>query len=83
MRWEPSDEQHWSIVMRCGECGSWYEITIADERARQLDRELDRDQRAIRQVLDAMDRERMAAEVEGFVTALGRDLIDPADFAPH
>jgi hypothetical protein len=81
--WEPSDDEHWLIVMRCGDCGCWYELTVGNERARQLDRELDVDQRAIRRGLEAMDRERMAAEIEGFVTALGRDLIDPADFAPR
>ena len=81
--WEPSDEQHWLIVMRCGDCGSRYEITVTNERAKRLDRELDLDQRAIRRVLDTLDRERMAAEIEDFVTALDRDLIDPADVAPR
>jgi hypothetical protein len=81
--WEPSDETHWLIAMRCGDCGSWYELTVSNERAKQFDRELDVDQRAIRRGLEAMDRERMAAEIEGFVTALGRDLIDATDFAPR
>jgi hypothetical protein len=81
--WEPRGERHWHLVMHCGDCDWWYEETIDNARAAQLDRELDGDQRAIRRVLNHLDRERMAAEIDLFVTALGQDLIDPGDFAPH
>jgi hypothetical protein len=34
----------------------------------------------IRRMLERLDLERMALEVETFATALSRDLIEPADF---
>jgi hypothetical protein len=83
MSWGPSDDLHWHLVMRCGDCGWRYEETVTNARAAEYDRELDYDQATIRRVVSRLDRERMAAEVELFVTALGQDLIDAGDFAPH
>ena len=81
MAWAPSDDAHWHIELRCGDCGHCWELDIHDARAARFDLELDGDQRAIRRTLSRLDLERMAAEVETFAAALSRDLIEPADFA--
>ena len=81
MTWEPCDDAHWHIALRCGDCGHRWELEVADSRAARYDVELDDDQRAIRRALDRLDHDRMAAEVETFAAALSNDLIDPADFA--
>jgi hypothetical protein len=81
MNWGPADDRHWHIELRCGDCGWWYEMTVTNARAADLDRELDADQWPIRRVLTDLDRTRMATEIERFVTALGQDLIEPGDFA--
>ena len=81
LEWEPCDETHWVLEMRCGECGHSYEATMSDERAYRFDHELDRDVYEIRRAVERLDRERMELEVEAFAAALGRGLIDAADFA--
>jgi hypothetical protein len=83
INWEPSGDEHWRIAMRCGDCDSRYELTITNERAKRLDHELDVDLQAIRRVLNTLDRERMADEIEQFVTALDQGLIDAGDFSPR
>ena len=81
MAWAPCDDTHWHIELRCGDCGHCWELDVHDSRAARYDMELDHDQSVIRQTLERLDRERMAAEVETFAVALSRDLIEPADFA--
>ena len=83
MDWGPADDRHWHIVLRCGDCGWWYDMTVTNARAAEYDRELDADQWPIRRVLTNLDRERMATEIDLFVTALDQDLIGPGDFAPR
>jgi hypothetical protein len=81
MDWEPCDDAHWHIELRCGDCGHRWELDVHDSRAARFDIELDQDQSALRMTLRRLDLERMAAEVETFAAALSRDLIEPADFA--
>ena len=52
-----------------------------DRRAARFDVELDNDLRVVKRTLRELERERMAVDVETFITALERDLIEPADFA--
>lgn len=80
MHWEPSDDTHWHIELRCGDCGHWWEATVEDSRASRYDIELDCDRAYITGALRRLDLERMAAEAETFAVALSRDLIEPADF---
>ena len=82
MDWEPHDESHWHIDVRCGECGQRWDAVVEDSRASRYDIELDADRSAISRALDRLDSERMAIDVETFAVALARDLIEPADFAP-
>lgn len=80
MDWEPSDDTHWHIELRCGDCGYWWELEIDDARAARYDIELDEDRAYIRRTLRRLDLERMADEAETFSTAISRDLIEPTDF---
>jgi hypothetical protein len=54
-------------------------VTAADRLVEALDTGL----AAIARDLDAVDRERMTAEIETFSEALARDLIDAQDFERH
>jgi hypothetical protein len=78
--WEPEGATHWSIDLRCGDCGHRWGCVIPNERAARFDVELDLDQAALRDELRRLDLERMADEVDVFSTALARDLVGPDDF---
>ena len=79
--WAEHDEATWWIRLRCGQCGEAREVVVPQEIADRFDRALDRASLAIAATLERLDRERMTAEVESFVTALRLDLLDAADFA--
>jgi hypothetical protein len=78
--WEDPDERHWWIRLRCGECGHVREVTVADDVAQALDRELHADTAALEQMAAALEREAMERELETLVGALRHDLVDPSDF---
>jgi hypothetical protein len=80
MDWEPVDDERWCIEARCGECGLWHRLHLTNAQAAAWDVELDRQTQPIQRELRRLDRERMAREVEGFIEALDRDLIDAVDF---
>jgi hypothetical protein len=79
--WEEAIAGHWRVTLRCGECDRWQEMTIATAAADRLIAALDGGLAAIARDLEAVERERMAAQIEAFVEALARDLIDAQDFA--
>jgi len=79
--WEETDETHWWIRMRCGECEVWRDVVATDGEAAELDRALNAHAAVLRRALAALDLERMAAEVDVLVAALERDLIDPSSVA--
>jgi len=81
IEWEPSDDRHWWIALRCGECGARWEETVDDARAARYDIELDCDIQPIRRAVAMLDLARMADEADAFAAALAHDLIEPADFA--
>jgi hypothetical protein len=81
MDWGTSGDSHWWLLLRCAECELWSEIVVTNEQAAALDVELDRQMAEIARAVHALDAERMAAEVDTFVAALERDLVDAADFA--
>jgi uncharacterized Zn finger protein len=80
VEWSESGEEHWWMLLRCGECGTEREVTVANPIAQRFGDTLDEAERDIRRVVARLDAERMASEVEMFAAALERDLIDPADF---
>ena len=79
--WESVDEKHWHMVLRCGACGTYREVTVGDDVARAFERDLDRGTTEIRAALQKVDRDRMVIQADAFAIALQRDLIDAADFA--
>jgi hypothetical protein len=80
MDWETAGEEHWLIHLRCGACGAWREVVVTNAEASAFDIVLDEQCAEITRALRRIDREEMRAEVDAFVGALDRDLIDPSDF---
>jgi uncharacterized Zn finger protein len=81
MAWEPVGEHAWWMLLRCGECGTAREVTVADDEADRFDVALNRRATPIARALERLDLERMATDVETLIVALRRDLIDASDFA--
>jgi hypothetical protein len=79
--WEPLEGGRWWMLLRCGECDTWRELTVTDAVAERYDIELDRRLDVLDGVLHRLDRQRMVGEVETLVAALQRGLVDAADFA--
>jgi hypothetical protein len=79
--WTPSDDEHWWIRLRCGQCGEGREVVVVDAVAERFDRELDIRMRKIADELARIDRELMTAQVEAMIGALHHGLIDASDFA--
>jgi hypothetical protein len=78
--WEPLDGGRWWMLLRCGECDTWRDVTVTDAVAERYDAELDRRLDVIDDALHTLDRQRMVGEVETMVVALRRGLVDAADF---
>jgi flavoprotein len=79
--WEPVDEEGWWMLLRCGECDTWREVTVSNAIASRFDIELNRRLDVVSRALDRIDRQRMAEEVETMIRALRQGLLDAADFA--
>jgi hypothetical protein len=58
--WEPCDDRHWHIDLRCPECEHRWERVVDDERAARLDRQLNGDQALLRFALLRLERVRTA-----------------------
>jgi hypothetical protein len=69
------------MLLRCGECDAWQEVTVSDAEAQRFDVELDRRADMLQRALARLDMQRMATDVETMIAALRRGLIDAADFA--
>ena len=83
VEWRESDDEHWWMLLRCGECHGEREVTVCNEVAKRFGADLDAAQQEIDRAVRQLDEERMAGEVEVFAQALQRDLIDAGDFAPR
>jgi hypothetical protein len=81
VEWREADDAHWWMRLRCGGCSEEREVTVPDDVAQRFGKDLDAAEAAINRELMRLDCERMAGEVEAFVGALERDLIDAGDFA--
>jgi hypothetical protein len=79
--WEPVNETQWWMLLRCGACDTWREVTVTNAIAARFDLELDRRMDVVARAVERLDRSRMAAEVETMILALRHGLVDPADFA--
>jgi hypothetical protein len=83
VEWSESGDEHWWMLLRCGECHREHEVTVGDGVATRFNTDLDAAQREIGRAARSLDEERMADEIEVFAQALQRDLIDAVDFAPR
>ena len=81
VEWHEAGDEHWWMLLRCGECGAECEVTVPDDVATRYGEDLDSAQREIRREATRLDRERMAGETEIFVAALNHDFISAGDFA--
>jgi flavoprotein len=79
--WEPVGEDHWWMLLRCGACDTWREVTTTNAIAARFDLELNRRLDIVARALQRLDSNRMAADVETMIQALRRGLVDAADFA--
>jgi hypothetical protein len=78
--WESVGEDRWHMLLRCGACGTYRDVTAPDDVAQAYERDISRGMAEIRTAVDRMDRDRMASQTDAFVVALQRDLIDAGDF---
>ena len=81
--WESVGGDRWHMLLRCGACGTYRDVTVPDDVAHMYERDIERGTSEIRAALDRLDRERMAVQTDAFVAALQRDLIDAGDFAGY
>jgi hypothetical protein len=79
--WEPLDGGRWWMLLRCGECDTWREVTVTDAVAERYDSELDARLDVLDDALHVLEHERMVGDVETMVAALRSGLVDAADFA--
>ena len=68
--WEPVGDTHWWMLLRCGACDTWREVTVTNEVAARFDLELDRRMDVVARALERLDRSRMVTEVETMIKAL-------------
>jgi len=80
VEWHESDDEHWWMLLRCGECWAEREVNVGDGIAKRFDISLNAAEEEIKRAVARLDAERMATEVEVFTAALERDLIGPVDF---
>lgn len=79
--WEPDGDDRWWMFLRCGECGISREVSVTNADAERFETALRSRASIISRALGRLEVDRMADDVEKFVAALQRDLIDAADFA--
>ena len=79
--WEAVDDERWHILLRCGECETYRDVSVPNDVARAYELDLDRGTAEIRAALARIDRDRMTLQADAFIVALQHDLIDAADFA--
>jgi hypothetical protein len=81
--WEETDSDHWHMLLRCAACETYRDVVVSNDVAKRYEEDLRRGMAEIAAELERSDRARMALEVDVFVAALDRDLIDAEDFAPN
>jgi hypothetical protein len=81
VEWEPVGPKHWRLLLRCGECETWRDVTVTNAIALRYDAEPRRQVDVLAALLDRLDRERMIGQAEAMTVALQLGLVDAADFA--
>lgn len=70
----------WSLLLRCGACGTWHETFARDEDVSALHKAIKRGVNTMAEHARYLDLESMRSQVEAFSQALNLDLIGPEDF---
>jgi hypothetical protein len=78
--WEPVGEHSWWMFLRCAECGVSRDVVVPNAVADRFESELHARASLLARELRRLEGERMTVEVDTFVDALQRDLIEPSDF---
>ena len=81
VHWHSIDSERWAMDLRCGECGAERKVVASNAQAADFDSALNERQRRLERSLERVEARRMAEDIDAFVEALERDLIDAADFA--
>jgi hypothetical protein len=80
LEWAPSGTAQWRVDLRCPEC-EWHGSGVHDQKTMdRFDEILDDGTEALLEDLTQLTRAIMEEEVDRFVDALTRDLIQPEDF---
>jgi hypothetical protein len=80
VEWEPVGSERWRLLLRCGECETWSDVTVTSAVAQRYDVELHRCAGVMAALLNRMGRERMVGQAEAMTIALELGLVDAADF---
>jgi hypothetical protein len=81
IEWTEAGENHWWMLLRCGECETFREVTVSNAVAERFDVELDRRAGLVSRAAQKLDLERMSEQIDTFVEALRRGWLEPTDFA--
>ena len=64
-------------------CETYRDVVVTNDLAKRYELDVERGRAEIASTLKRLDRLHMIALLDSFITALERDLIDAADFAPR
>ena len=78
--WEPVAKHAWWMFLRCGECGMSREVVVPNAAAERFESELHARAAVLAREARRLEGERLSAEVDAFVAALERDVVDAGDF---
>jgi hypothetical protein len=80
IQWQEAGPAHWSVTLRCPDCGEEREGTFAQDAVDAFDEVLDRGCEELASDYRRLVRANMASEVECFTSALAAGAILPEDF---
>jgi hypothetical protein len=78
--WEDLEGNRLRLLLRCGECGTHHDITVAGDVADRFEKDYMRVLESMAATVERLDREHMQVQASAFATALAQDLIDAGDF---
>jgi hypothetical protein len=78
--WEPVDDRHWRVALRCPEC-EWHSVGLYEQAVLdRFDRVLDAGAASLQADLRKLERVNMAEELRRFTALLSGNLVLPEDF---
>ena len=78
--WEEAGPEHWSVSLRCPDCGAESAGVFSQDAVDAFDEELDRGSQALVRDLKQLTKANMAEDIARFSAALRADAIHPMDF---